>query len=85
MLRSLCELFGGEARHVFHDLRHRSRRRKVVRGNSDTEAIFQLGDGFEHLERVESEVRDEIALERWIDRPAADVLQHVDNARFDGG
>ena len=50
--------------------------------NRDVEPIFELGDHLEDLQRIESEIGDEIAVERRLDRPPARLLEHVDHAFF---
>ena len=41
--------------------------------------IFDLADQLEHLEGIEPEVGEQLAVERRLDRKAADPLQDVDD------
>ena len=51
----------------------------------DAEAILQLANQLEDLQRIESQIGDEIVCERRLDRAAADFLEHLHHRRFDLG
>src|SRR5262249_14745817 len=72
-----------EAGHLRDDLADGARGRNVVQRNRNVEAILELGDHFEHLERIEAEIGHAIAGEGRLDGPPADVLQHVDPPYLD--
>ena len=74
-----------EARDARHDLRDRSRGRHIVQRNRNVEAILELRDDFENLQGIEPEIGHQIVVERRLDRPPADVLQHADDTFFYGG
>ena len=59
------------------------RRGYVVQRNGNVEPVLEFGDHFEDLQRVEPEIGDQITRERRLNRPAADILQHVDHTFLD--
>ena len=54
-----------------------------VQRNGDVEVIFQLADEFQDLERVETEVGEQLALGPGIDRTAAETLENLDGVAFE--
>jgi hypothetical protein len=50
----------------------------IVERHGNLEVIFQLTDKFKNLERVESQIRQQLAVERRLDRAPADALENVD-------
>jgi hypothetical protein len=54
-----------------------------VQRNGDVEVIFQLADELQDLERVETEVGEQLALRQGIDRPAAETLENLDGVAFE--
>ena len=69
---------GDEAAHLGHDLRDRPDVGQVVQRHGNVEMIFQFAHEFENLERVESQVGQQLALERRLDRTPADALENLD-------
>jgi len=68
-----------ERAYLSRDLRDGAHVREVVRRYRNVEMIFDLADHLEHLEGIEPEVGEQLAVERRLDRKAADPLQDVDD------
>ena len=55
-----------------------------VQRHSDIEVIFQLSDELQHLQGIQTKVRQQFARCGRLDRPSADALQDVDDVEFYG-
>src|ERR1700694_3243173 len=69
-----------ELRDLSDHLRHGACGGHVIQRYVNVESILELRDNFEHLQRVEAEVGNEIAVERRLDRPAANAFEDVEHA-----
>ena len=69
---------GDEAAHLGHDLSDRANVGQIVQRHGNLEVIFQFAHQFKHLERVEPQVRQQLVVERRLDRTAADALENLD-------
>jgi len=54
-----------------------------LRGIETSNRFLEFGNHLEDLERIESEIGDQIVVEDRFDRTPAHVLEHVDHTFFD--
>ena len=57
--------------------------RQSIQGHGNVEMIFELSDELQDLQRVESQIGEQRARERRLDRLSAQPLEDVDGLAFE--
>ena len=70
--------------HLGGNITHRADMSQGIQRHRDVEVVFQLSHQFQHLQRVEAEVRQQFARAGGLDGPPADALENFDDVAFDG-
>ena len=81
-----------EEPHFSHDLAHGTNMRESIERDGDVEMILQLSDELEHLQRIETEICQQLAVGRRTRGPSFQpckdleriALESIDGGRFYG-
>jgi len=58
-------------------MRHRADMREIVQRHGNPEVVFEFAHQLEHLQGVESEIGEQLIIERRLDRTSADAFEDV--------